>query len=51
MKLTKDVVKGLVGSCLIKGFDGQMKIPPFHEEMWEMCCSPNRYVALAAPRG
>lgn len=50
MKLTKDVVKGLVGSCLIKGFDGQMKIPPFHEEMWEMCCSPNRYVAIAAPR-
>ena len=49
--LTKDLVKGLVGSCLVKGFDGSKAIPAFHEEMWELCCSDARYVAIAAPRG
>lgn len=51
MELTADVIKGFVGSCLIKRFDGASQIPPFHEEMWEMCTSKNRFVALAAPRG
>ena len=49
--LTKDLIKGLVGSCLVKGFDGSKAIPDFHEEMWELCCSDARYVAIAAPRG
>lgn len=49
--LTKDLIKGLVGSCLVKGFDGSKPVPPFHEEMWELCCSSAKYVAIAAPRG
>lgn len=49
--LTKDLIKGLVGSCLVKGFDGSKPVPPFHEEMWDLCCSPAKYVAIAAPRG
>ncbi len=51
MKVTKEVIKGLVGSVLVKNFDGSLKTPWFHEEMWEMCCSPNKFVAMAAPRG
>lgn len=51
MKVTKDVVKGLVGSCLVKNFDGSLKTPNFHEEVWELCCSNNKFVAIAAPRG
>ena len=51
VKLTKDIIKGFVGSCLIKRFDGASAIPAFHEEMWDMCCSDNKFVALAAPRG
>lgn len=49
--LTKDLVKGLVGSTLVKGFDGSKAIPEFHEDMWDLCCSEARYVAIAAPRG
>jgi predicted phage terminase large subunit-like protein len=51
MKVTKEVVEGLVGSCLIKNFDGSLKIPNFHREVWDLCCSPERFVAIAAPRG
>lgn len=49
--LTKDLIKGLVGSCLVKGFDGSKPVPRFHEEMWDLCCSSAKYVAIAAPRG
>ena len=50
LELTKDLIKGFVGSCLVKGFDGSKPIPPLHEEMWDMCCSKHRYIAIAAPR-
>ena len=49
--LSKELIKGLVGSCLVKGFDGSKPVPKFHEEMWELCCSAAKYVAIAAPRG
>lgn len=49
--LTKDLIKGLVGSTLVKNFDGSKPVPAFHEEMWELCCSDAKYVAIAAPRG
>lgn len=51
VKLSSDIIKGFVGSCLIKRFDGASAIPAFHEEMWDMCTSNNKFVALAAPRG
>lgn len=51
MKVTPDIIRGLVGSCLVKGFDGSLKTPTFHEECWELCCSSSPYVAIAAPRG
>lgn len=51
MKLTADVVAGFVGSVLSSRFDGQSSSPDFHHECWELCCSDEKFVAIAAPRG
>ncbi len=48
--LTEDVVYGFVGSVLASRFDGATTIPNFHRELWKFCCSPDRRVAIAAPR-
>ena len=51
MILTGDVVEGFVGSILSSRFDGRAASPPFHKELWNLCCGPDRFVAMAAPRG
>ena len=51
MKITPDTIQGFVSSILSQGFDGAVESPEFHREVWELCCSPNKYVAIAAPRG
>jgi predicted phage terminase large subunit-like protein len=51
MILTKDVVAGFVGSVLAPKFEDSCASPEFHSEMWELCTSSNKYVAIAAPRG
>lgn len=51
MKLTADGLYGFVGSVLAENFDGTVKTPDFHRELWDLCCSSHRYVAAAAPRG
>ena len=51
MKVTRQMIQGFVGSCLVKGFDGQLKTPQFHEDVWDLCCSESKFVAIAAPRG
>ena len=51
MNLTKDVIKGVVGSLLSGSFDDATESPAFHEECWEYCCSKKTRVAIAAPRG
>lgn len=51
MKLTADVVAGFVGGVLSSRFDGQSATPQFHKECWELCCSDEKFVAIAAPRG
>jgi predicted phage terminase large subunit-like protein len=51
MKLSADTIAGFVGSVLASRFDGQAASPPFHKECWELCCSPEKYIAIAAPRG
>jgi predicted phage terminase large subunit-like protein len=51
LKLTSDLIVGLVGSCLVKGFDGSKPIPDFHKEIWDYCCSEKRFIAISAPRG
>jgi len=51
IELTSDIIKGFVGTCLVKRFDDASQIPKFHEEMWDYCCSKKKFVAIAAPRG
>ena len=48
--LTPDMVYGFTALCLVKRFDGAVDIPTFHEELWDLCCSPATHVAIAAPR-
>jgi len=48
--LNAEVIEGLVGSCLLKRFDGQAKIPECHREWWKMVTGPDKFVAIAAPR-
>ena len=51
VNLTAEIVEGFVGSLLLKGFDEPTQIPEFHKEWWRLCCGPDRFVAIAAPRG
>lgn len=51
MKLTAGIIQGLVGSCLAKSFHNSVASPACHLEWWELCCSDDTYVAIAAPRG
>lgn len=49
--LDADVLQGFVGSILAKRFDGSIPTPAVHHEWWELCTGPDRFVAIAAPRG
>lgn len=51
MALDKDTIEGFVRACLKKHFNDEAEIPSCHREWWGMCCSSNKFVALAAPRG
>ena len=51
IELTGDVINGFVGSVLIKRFDDAAGTPQFHKELWDLACSKDKYVAIAAPRG
>jgi predicted phage terminase large subunit-like protein len=51
VNLTAEVVEGFVGSILLKRFDQPAPIPEMHKEWWRLCCGPDRFVAIAAPRG
>lgn len=48
--LTVEHVEFFVRHYLLNSFDDPAPTPQFHREMWEMCLSPNRHVAIAAPR-
>jgi len=49
-KLTPELIKGFAGSVLSKRYDNSVRTPDFHMEMWELCCSKDPLVAIAAPR-
>lgn len=51
MKLNATVIEGFVGSVLSSKFDNATQTPDFHKEGWQLFTSPERYVAMAAPRG
>jgi len=45
------MIEGFTGSCLTHTFDDPQPIPKFHRQLWNLCCSSRKYVAIAAPRG
>ena len=49
-KVTKDVIEGFASSCLTPFFDDASAFAEFHRELWELCCSDDRFVAICAPR-
>lgn len=51
IQLTPELVEGFVKKYLQERFDGSVATPDFHREMWGLVTSPDRYVAMAAPRG
>lgn len=51
MKLTAEMVHGLVETVLSKGFDDRSVSPDFHMELWREACSAHQFIAIAAPRG
>lgn len=51
MRVTPAMIEGLVGSVFSKRFDDASATPDFHRECWELCCGPDKQVAIAAPRG
>lgn len=51
MQLTAEIVYGLVQGVLQARFDNPQPTPAFHMDLWRLCCSDNKYVAAAAPRG
>lgn len=48
--LDSSVIHGFTQSLLQRKFDQPVETPPLHKEMWELCCSEARQVAIAAPR-
>lgn len=51
IKLNARLLEGFVRTYLMARFDGAVATPSFHREMWELCCSEDKHVAFAAPRG
>ncbi len=51
IKLTSELILGFTNSLLAPRFDNPTNTPDFHVELWDLMCSDNRYVAVAAPRG
>jgi predicted phage terminase large subunit-like protein len=50
-QLTADDILGLTTSLLAPRYDEPRPVPHCHYEWWQICCSDDRQVAIAAPRG
>ena len=46
-----ETINGFTKGLLAVRYDNPKPIPPFHKEMWALCCSDSPKVAIAAPRG
>ncbi len=49
--LTSEVIKNFSEAFLAELYDTPTPIPQFHEEMWTLCTSNYKKIAIAAPRG
>jgi predicted phage terminase large subunit-like protein len=50
IKLDSATIEGFAGSCLVPYFDNPTPFKDFHRELWELCTSNERFVAICAPR-
>lgn len=48
--LKGEAVFGFVNTILASGLDGYKPTPECHREWWDLCCSDDEKVAIAAPR-
>lgn len=51
LQLTPKILEGFSSAFLSIRYDSPQPIPPFHKEMWALCCAEHPWVAMAAPRG
>lgn len=51
IKLTPQLIYGFSESLLKGRYDDPQPTPDFHVDLWELFCRPDKYVAIAAPRG
>lgn len=50
-KLTPQTIEGFASSCLTRYYDSASGFAGFHRELWDLCCSDDKFIAIAAPRG
>ena len=50
-KVTAKLVEGFLNGFMMPDLDCPAATPQFHRDMWELVCSDNKRVAIAAPRG
>ena len=48
--LNGKVIESFTKSFLLKKYNIPVPIPEFHRQMWELCCSGSKRVAICAPR-
>lgn len=51
VQVNERIIEGFVSSVLAKRFDKAAPIPQCHREWWKLVTGPDRFVAIAAPRG
>lgn len=49
--LNAAMIEGFASSCLVNYFDDPSPFAWFHREWWDLCTSPEKFVAICAPRG
>lgn len=50
IKIDSELMYGFSGAVLSARYDQPKKTPPFHIKLWDLCCDPYPWVAIAAPR-
>jgi len=49
--ITSEQVAALTERFLLSQYNEAVPIPKFHQDIWEQCCSKDKLVVIAAPRG
>ena len=51
VQLSSDLIEGFATSIITPYLDNASEFGWFHREWWDLCCSPEAFVAICAPRG